>query len=63
MQCPPQAAVTTFGAWPDDRWHWVHATQWCDGTVRDVVVFSIIASEWPTVRLALMEKLRTRTTV
>ncbi|PCN46415.1 N-acetyltransferase [Curtobacterium sp. 'Ferrero'] len=29
-----------------------------DGTLRDTVVFSIIASEWPTVRLALAEKLR-----
>lgn len=34
---------------------------WRDGTVRDVVVFSIINSEWPTVRLSLIEKLRTRT--
>ncbi|MPV89284.1 GNAT family N-acetyltransferase [Georgenia ruanii] len=32
-----------------------------DGTLRDTVVFSILASEWPTVRLALSEKLaRTR---
>jgi RimJ/RimL family protein N-acetyltransferase len=28
-----------------------------DGTLRDTVVFSIIASEWPTVRLGLREKL------
>ena len=34
---------------------------WRDGTMRDVVVFSIINSEWPTVRLSLTEKLRTRT--
>ena len=33
---------------------------WRDGTMRDVVVFSIINSEWPTVRLSLTEKLRTR---
>ncbi len=33
---------------------------WRDGTVRDVVVFSIIDREWPTVRLALTEKLRSR---
>ena len=33
---------------------------WRDGTMRDVVVFSIIDSEWPTVRLSLREKLRTR---
>lgn len=32
-----------------------------DGTMRDVVVFSIINSEWPTVRLSLIEKLRTGT--
>jgi RimJ/RimL family protein N-acetyltransferase len=31
-----------------------------DGTLRDTVVFSIIASEWPTVRLALREKLARR---
>lgn len=33
---------------------------WRDGTVRDVVVFSIIDREWPTVRLSLAERLRTR---
>ena len=32
---------------------------WRDGTVRDVVVSSIIDREWPTVRLALTEKMRT----
>lgn len=32
---------------------------WRDGTVRDVVVFSIIDREWPTVRLGLTERLRT----
>ena len=31
---------------------------WRDGTIRDVVVFSILEGEWPTVRLALHEKLR-----
>lgn len=30
---------------------------WRDGTLRDTVVFSIITSEWPTVRLSLTEKL------
>lgn len=30
---------------------------WRDDTLRDTVVFSIIASEWPTVRLSLREKL------
>jgi RimJ/RimL family protein N-acetyltransferase len=29
-----------------------------DGTLRDTVVFSITASEWPTVRLSLSERLR-----
>ncbi|WP_413451616.1 GNAT family protein [Georgenia phoenicis] len=33
---------------------------WRDGTVRDVVVFSIIDREWPTVRLGLTERLRAR---
>jgi RimJ/RimL family protein N-acetyltransferase len=33
---------------------------WRDGTVRDVVVFSVIDREWPTVRLSLTEKLRAR---
>lgn len=28
-----------------------------DGTLRDTVVFSMIASEWPTVRLGLQERL------
>ena len=32
---------------------------WRDGTMRDVVVFSIIESEWLTVKLSLTEKLRT----
>jgi RimJ/RimL family protein N-acetyltransferase len=31
---------------------------WQDGTVRDVVVYSIIDAEWPTVRLGLRERLR-----
>jgi len=30
-----------------------------DGTLRDTVVYSITASEWPTVRLGLLERLRT----
>lgn len=30
---------------------------WTDGTMRDVVVYSIIESEWPTVRLGLKERL------
>lgn len=32
---------------------------WRDGTMRDIVVFSIIESEWPTVKLSLTEKMRT----
>ncbi|MCU1472347.1 GNAT family protein [Amnibacterium sp.] len=31
-----------------------------EGTLRDTVVYSIIASEWPTVRLGLLERLRAR---
>ena len=55
-----RAAIAALGAKQDGvlRNH----DLWRDGTMRDVVVFSIIASEWPTVRLALTEKLRTRTT-
>ena len=33
---------------------------WREGTVRDVVVFSVIDREWPTVRLSLTEKLARR---
>ena len=29
-----------------------------NGTVRDTVVYSIVDSEWPTVRLGLTERLR-----
>ena len=31
---------------------------WRDGTVRDVVVYSVIDAEWPSVRLGLSERLR-----
>jgi N-acetyltransferase len=53
-----RAAVAALGAKQDGvlRNH----DLWRDGTMRDVVVFSIIESEWPTVRLSLTEKLRTR---
>jgi Acetyltransferases, including N-acetylases of ribosomal proteins len=34
-----------------------------DGTLRDTVVFSIIESEWPTVKQALRQKLRARSDV
>ncbi len=52
-----RAAIAALGAKQDGvlRNHDV----WRDGTVRDVVVFSIIDREWPTVRLGLTEKLRT----
>jgi RimJ/RimL family protein N-acetyltransferase len=53
-----RAAIAALGAKQDGvlRNH----DLWRDGTMRDVVVFSIIDSEWPTVRLSLTEKLRTR---
>ena len=51
-----RAAIARLGAKQDGvlRNHDI----WRDGTLRDVVVFSIIESEWPTVRLSLTEKLR-----
>lgn len=53
-----RAAISALGAKQDGvlRNH----DLWRDGTMRDVVVFSIIDSEWPTVRLSLTEKLRPR---
>jgi len=53
-----RAAVAALGAKQDGvlRNH----DLWRDGTMRDVVVFSVIDSEWPTVRLSLTEKLRRR---
>ncbi len=50
-----RAAVARLGAKQDGvlRNH----DLWRDGTMRGVVVFSIIESEWPTVRLSLTEKL------
>ncbi len=53
-----RAAIASLGAKQDGvlRNHSVGR----DGTLRDTVVFSVIASEWPTVRLALAERLRTR---
>jgi RimJ/RimL family protein N-acetyltransferase len=35
---------------------------WRDGTVRDVVVYSVIDAEWPSVRLGLRERLRVSAT-
>ncbi|MDK1361760.1 GNAT family protein [Arthrobacter sp. zg-Y1219] len=50
-----RAAIARLGAKQDGvlRNHDV----WRDGTLRDTVVFSIINSEWPTVRLALTSRL------
>ncbi|GAA3290694.1 GNAT family protein [Arthrobacter citreus] len=50
-----RAAIARLGAKQDGvlRNHDI----WRDGTLRDVVVFSIINSEWPTVRLALTSRL------
>jgi RimJ/RimL family protein N-acetyltransferase len=53
-----RAAIARLGAKQDGvlRNH----TVWTDGTLRDTVVFSILDSEWPTVRTALTQRLRTR---
>ncbi|MFB2585215.1 GNAT family N-acetyltransferase [Herbiconiux liukaitaii] len=51
-----RAAIEALGAKQDGVLR--HHDLWRDGTVRDVVVFSIIAPEWPTVRLGLTERLR-----
>jgi RimJ/RimL family protein N-acetyltransferase len=53
-----RAAIAGLGAKQDGvlRNH----TIWKDGSMRDTVVFSIIQSEWPTVRLGLTEKLAGR---
>lgn len=50
-----RAAIARLGAKQDGvlRNHEI----WRDGTLRDTVVFSIINSEWPTVRLALTSRL------
>lgn len=52
-----RAAIAALGAKQDGvlRNH----DLWRDGTMRDVVVFSIIDGEWPTVKLGLQEKLST----
>lgn len=51
-----RAAIAALGAKQDGvlRNH----DLWRDGTIRDVVVFSIIDREWPTVKRGLQEKLR-----
>lgn len=50
-----RAAIAALGAKQDGvlRNHMIGK----DGTLRDTVVFSIIATEWPTVRLGLTEKM------
>lgn len=50
-----RAAIARLGARQDGvlRSHRV----WRDGTLRDTVVFSITAAEWPAVRLGLRERL------
>lgn len=50
-----RAAIARLGAKQDGvlRNHDI----WRDGTLRDTVVFSIINSEWPTVRLSLSSRL------
>ena len=54
-----RAAIAALGAKQDGvlRNHAIGA----DGTLRDTVVFSIIQSEWPTVRLGLTERLARHT--
>ena len=54
--CSPAAAIAGLGAKQDGvlRNHAIGR----DGTLRDTVVFSVIASEWPAVRLSLAERLR-----
>ena len=49
-------AIEALGAKQDGilRSHQV----WRDGTLRDTVVYSIVAAEWPAVRLGLQERLR-----
>ena len=54
-------AITELGAKQDGVLRNHHV--WRDGTLRDTVVFSIIESEWPTVRLSLTERLAAHVTV
>lgn len=53
-----RAAISRLGAKQDGvlRNH----TVWADGTLRDTVVFSILDGEWPTVRMALEQRLLRR---
>ncbi|WP_460774774.1 GNAT family N-acetyltransferase [Microbacterium sp. GXF7504] len=53
-----RAAIARLGAKQDGvlRNH----TVWTDGTLRDTVVFSILDTEWPTVRTALTHRIAGR---
>jgi RimJ/RimL family protein N-acetyltransferase len=53
-----RAAIARLGAKQDGVLR--NNDLWRDGTLRDTVVFSIIESEWPTVRLSLTEKVAGR---
>ncbi|MEF2977431.1 GNAT family N-acetyltransferase [Subtercola sp. YIM 133946] len=53
-----RAAIARLGAKQDGVLR--NNDLWRDGTLRDTVVFSIIESEWPTVRLGLTEKVAGR---
>jgi len=53
-----RAAIARLGAKQDGVLH--NHTVWTDGTLRDTVVFSILDSEWPTVRTALTHRLQGR---
>lgn len=53
-----RAAIAALGAKQDGVLR--NQDLWRDGTMRDVIVSSIIESEWPTVRLGLTERLAQR---
>lgn len=55
---PSRRAIEALGAKQDGVLR--NQDLWRDGTVRDVVVYSIIESEWPSVRLGLRERLARR---
>ena len=52
-QPPAPAAPSRLGAKQDGVLR--NQDLWRDGTVRDVVVYSVIDAEWPSVRLGLRE--------
>lgn len=53
-----RAAIARLGAKQDGVLR--NQDLWRDGTVRDVVVYSVIDAEWPSVRLGLRERLGRR---